>query len=210
MILLSPLYKDKNVIMSYKKHWQKICHKVQKSFRMNEDKELQDPLNEDIAKTQEEATQEKALSEVEQLQEEVKAEKDKYLRLFAEFENFKKRSQKEKENYIFLANESLMLDLLPVLDDFERASKEIEKSGDENLVKGVSLIQNKLKETLGKKHLKAMEVNTGDAFNPDIHEAITQIPAPSEDLKGKIIDAVETGYTLGDKVIRYPKVVVGQ
>ncbi|QAR31506.1 nucleotide exchange factor GrpE [Ornithobacterium rhinotracheale] len=148
------------------------------------------------------------------LQEELKValqeEKDKFMRLYAEFENYKKRSRKEKEDFVLLANEKLLLDLLPVLDDFERAMKEIEKSEDTQLVEGVQLIQNKLREVLSKKHLKAMDVKAGDEFDADKHEAITQIPAPDDSLKGKLVDVVSTGYTLGDKVIRYPKVVVGK
>lgn len=97
-----------------------------------------------------------------------------------------------------------------MLDDFERAMKEIEKSEDTQLVEGVQLIQNKLREVLSKKHLKAMDVKAGDEFDADKHEAITQIPAPDDSLKGKLVDVVSTGYTLGDKVIRYPKVVVGK
>ena len=100
--------------------------------------------------------------------------------------------------------------MLPVLDDFDRAMVEIEKAKDKNLVKGVELISNKLRETLKAKGLKQMEVQAGDAFDADVHEAITQIPAPQEDLKGKIVDVVEKGYELGERIIRYPKVVVGQ
>jgi molecular chaperone GrpE len=100
--------------------------------------------------------------------------------------------------------------MLPVLDDFERALKEIEKSDDDNLYKGVELINNKLRETLKAKGLQVMDVKAGDTFDADSHEAITQIPAPEDKLKGKIIDVVEKGYTLGDRIIRYPKVVIGQ
>lgn len=103
-----------------------------------------------------------------------------------------------------------MMALLPILDDFERALKEIEKSEDDNHFKGVELINNKFRETLKTKGLQLLEVNPGDTFDADSHEAITQIPAPEESLKGKIVDVVEKGYTLGDKIIRYPKVVIGQ
>jgi molecular chaperone GrpE len=99
---------------------------------------------------------------------------------------------------------------LPVLDDFDRAYSEISKTAEKDLLKGVELISNKLKSTLEQKGLAAIKIESGDAFNADNHEAITQIPAPSEDLKGKIIDVVEKGYALGDKVIRFPKVVIGQ
>lgn len=201
--------------MSLNKTWQKICQKLNKHNFMNEEEKItpsetlenieNQEKNESVT-TNEEAEKD---SQVE-LQSALQEEKDKFMRLYAEFENYKKRSRKEKEEFVLLANEKLLLDLLPVLDDFERAMREIEKSEDAQLVEGVKLIQNKLREVLGKKHLKAMEVNTGDVFDADKHEAITQIPAPSEDLKGKLVDVVSTGYMLGDKVIRYPKVVVGK
>lgn len=167
-------------------------------------------LNHEDLKVEQENIEKAIKEEENSLENELKEEKNKFIRLYAEFENFKKRTRKEREDLMFLANESLLLSLLPVLDDFERAMSQIEKSEDENLVEGVKLIQNKLKETLSKKHLKAVEVKAGDDFDADKHEAVTQIPAPSEDLKGKIVDVIETGYKLGDKIIRYPKVVVGQ
>jgi len=149
-------------------------------------------------------------SETEQLKQELQKEKDQYLRLFAEFDNFKKRTAKERFDIFKTANAETVIALLPVLDDFERATKEIEKSEDNELFKGVLLIQNKLTETLRGKGLKAVEINPGDNFDTDKMEAITQIPAPSDDLKGKVIDVVETGYALHDKIIRYAKVVIGQ
>jgi len=100
--------------------------------------------------------------------------------------------------------------MLPVLDDFDRALKEIEKSEDKNLLKGVELIHNKFRETLNSKGLEPMNVKQGDTFDADLHEAVTQIPAPDKKLKGKIVDVVERGYTLGEKIIRYPKVVTGK
>ncbi|MFD0991730.1 nucleotide exchange factor GrpE [Tenacibaculum geojense] len=139
------------------------------------------------------------------------AEKDKFLRLFAEFENYKKRTSKERIELFKTANQELMTVLLPVLDDFERALTHIEDDKEaEELRKGVLLIYQKLLKTLEGKGLSAIEVNAGDNFDAETHDAITQIPAPSEDLKGKIIDCVEKGYKLGDKIIRHPKVVVGQ
>ena len=141
----------------------------------------------------------------------LQVEKDRYLRLFAEFENYKKRTTKERIELFRTANQELMTVLLPVLDDFERALTHIEDDKEaEELRKGVLLIYQKLLKTLEQKGLVAIEVNQGDDFNPDTHEAITQIPAPSDDLKGKIIDCVEKGYKLGDKIIRHPKVVVAQ
>jgi molecular chaperone GrpE len=144
------------------------------------------------------------------LQEDLKIEKDKFLRLFAEFENYKRRTSKERLELFKTANEDVMKALLPVLDDFDRANQEIIKNSDDEIYKGVSLIQNKLFDTLKSKGLKIVEVNKGDLFDADDHEAVTQIAAPSEDLKGKIIDVIEKGYKLGEKVIRYPKVVIGK
>lgn len=136
-------------------------------------------------------------------------EKDRYIRLFAEFENYKKRTSKEKMDFFQYANQDLMVSMLDVLDDFERAMKEIQKNGNEADLKGVELIYNKLKNKLEDKGLKTISVQPGDDFNVDIHEAITQIPAPSEELKGKVVDVIETGYQLADRVIRFAKVVTG-
>lgn len=136
-------------------------------------------------------------------------EKDRYIRLYAEFENYKKRTSKEKMEFFQYANQEMMVSMLGVLDDFERALKEIAKNGNEADLQGVELIYNKFKNKLVEKGLKTMEVRAGDNFNVDFHEAITQIPAPTEDLKGKIVDVIETGYTLSDKVIRFAKVVTG-
>jgi len=176
----------------------------------NINEEIQDPnINPEVNNetTSEETVEQK--SEVEVLKEELQKEKEQYLRLFAEFDNFKKRTSRERIDIFKTANKEVITAVLPVLDDFDRAMPEIKKSEEENLVKGVELIQNKLVETLRGKGLVAMEVKAGDDFNTDFHEAITQIPAPTEDLKGKIIDCVETGYLLQDVVIRYAKVVVG-
>ncbi|MBF8456670.1 nucleotide exchange factor GrpE [Kaistella sp. G5-32] len=137
-------------------------------------------------------------------------EKDRYIRLFAEFENYKKRTSKEKMEFFQYANQDMMISMLGVLDDFERALKEIAKNGNEADLQGVELIYQKLKNKLTEKGLKLMEVNAGDDFNVDFHEAITQIPAPTEALKGKIVDVIESGYMLNDKVIRFAKVVTGQ
>jgi molecular chaperone GrpE len=147
----------------------------------------------------------------EQLQEELKKEKDKFLRLFAEFENYKKRTSKERMDLFKTASQDVMVSMLPVLDDFERALNHIEDDKEaEDLRKGVLLIYQKLLSTLEQKGLEVVAVSKGDVFNADDHEAITQIQAPTEDLKGKIIDVIEKGYKLGEKVIRFPKVVIGQ
>ena len=136
-------------------------------------------------------------------------EKDRYIRLFAEFENYKKRTAKEKNDFFQYANQDMMISMLAVLDDFERAMKEIAKNGNEADLQGVELIYQKLKNKLTEKGLKVIDVKAGDDFNVDFHEAITQIPAPTPDLKGKIVDVIETGYQLADKVIRFAKVVTG-
>ena len=140
----------------------------------------------------------------------VKEEKDKFLRLFAEFENYKRRTAKERIELFSTASEEVMVSLLPILDDFDRASAEIEKNNDNEIFKGVLLIKNKLFDSLKSKGLALIEVNKGDEFNADDHEAVTQIPAPSKKMEGKIIDVIEKGYMLGEKVIRYPKVVIGK
>jgi molecular chaperone GrpE len=148
-------------------------------------------------------------SQIESLQNEIKEEKDKFLRLFAEFENYKKRTSKERLDLYKTASQELMTALLPIIDDLKRASAEFEKSKEKSLVEGFSLINNKFSDTLKSQGLVLVEVNKGDEFDAEIHEAITQIPAENDKMKGKIIDITEQGYKLGEKIIRYPKVVVG-
>ena len=137
-------------------------------------------------------------------------EKDRYIRLYAEFENYKKRTLKEKNEFYLYASKDLMTSMLGILDDFERALKEIAKNGNESDLKGVELIYQKFRNKLIEKGLKPIDVNAGDDFNVDFHEAITQIPSPTPELKGKIVDVIETGYQLHDKVIRFAKVVTGK
>ncbi|MDR2205177.1 MAG: nucleotide exchange factor GrpE [Flavobacteriaceae bacterium] len=149
------------------------------------------------------------LTEEKSAQEVLAEEKDRYIRLYAEFENYKKRTAKERMEFFQYANQDMMISMLEILDDFERAIKEIAKTENETDLKGVELIYQKFKNKLAEKGLKPIEVNIGDDFNVDFHEAITQIPAPSEDLKGKIVDVIETGYQLYDKVIRFSKVIIG-
>ncbi len=149
------------------------------------------------------------LTEEQKLREEIAKEKDKFLRLFAEFENYKKRTSKERMDLFKTANQEVLQALLPVMDDFDRALAQIAKAEDEVLLKGVELIHNKLKDTLVSKGLEQVDIKAGDVFNADFAEAITQIPAPTPELKGKIVDVVEKGYKLGDKVIRFPKVILG-
>jgi molecular chaperone GrpE len=134
---------------------------------------------------------------------------NKYLRLYAEFDNFKRRTSKERLELLQIAGKDVISDLLTVLDDFERAQKSIETATDILSVKeGVTLVQHKLKSILTQKGLKEME-SIGKEFDADLHEGITSIPAPSSDLKGKILDELEKGYLLNDKVIRFAKVIIG-
>ena len=183
----------------------------------NTDKEILDNENETVSQDVENQENETnpgiesadELTVEQQLEEDLANEKDKFLRLFAEFENYKKRTTKERIDLFKTANQEVLQAMLPVLDDFDRAMIEISKSEDELLLKGVELIHEKLKSTLVSKGLEEVEVRTGDAFNADYAEAITQIPAPSDNLKGKIVDVLEKGYKLGDKIIRFPKVVIG-
>ncbi|MBX7225347.1 MAG: nucleotide exchange factor GrpE [Chitinophagales bacterium] len=144
------------------------------------------------------------------IQAELAEQKDKYLRLFAEFDNFKRRTAKERIDLIKTAGQEIIQDILPVLDDFHRAEKSFESATDiEQLKVGIRLIQDKFTKTLYNKGLKPME-SIGADFDADFHEAITEIPAPNEEMKGKVIDEVEKGYFLNDKIIRYAKVVVGK
>ncbi len=179
--------------------------------KKDKNNKVEEPQVEDTATATAEAENLEEKSAEEQLQYQLAAEKDKFMRLFAEFENYKKRTTKERIELFKTASQDVMVSMLPVLDDFERALAHIEEDKEaEELRKGVLLIYNKLVNTLEQKGLSKIEVRQGDVFNADNHEAITQIPAPSNDLKGKIIDVVEPGYRLGEKVIRFPKVVIGQ
>jgi molecular chaperone GrpE len=142
------------------------------------------------------------------VQDELAEAKEKYVRLFAEFENHRRRTAKEKQELIFGANETLLKALLPVLDDFERAEKSF-KDQNTKEAEGFSLIQHKYRKTLEQHGVKPMEITAETAFDADLHEAITQVPVQDESKKGKIVDVVEKGYLLNDKVIRFAKVVVG-
>lgn len=139
----------------------------------------------------------------------VQLEKEKYLRLYSEFENFRRRTNKERLDWMQTASKDLMVELLPVVDDMERAMKSMQQAGDVKSVEGMELVFKKLYSTLEKKGLKPMQAQ-GESFDPEIHEAVTQFEAPTEDMKGKVIDELEKGYFLNDKVIRFAKVVVGK
>ena len=195
--------------MAYLKKWQYFCTPLKRIFLRNimTKKEATKATAKEEKQGQEEA---KEIAVEVQLEQDLAQEKDKFLRLFAEFENYKKRTSKERMELYKTANEEMMVVLLPILDDFERGLSEIKKAKDKELLKGMELINNKLLNTLTQKGLQKMSIEKEAVFDVELHEAITQIPAPSDDLKGKIIDVIEQGYTLGDKVIRYPKVVVGQ
>ncbi len=210
--------------MTFSKFWQYFCFpkerfkmKFKNIFKNTStmttenteiDQEIDDVTLENNANGEQIIIEELSLEE--QLTHDLAKEKDKFLRLFAEFENYKRRTTKERIELFKTANQEVLLALLPVLDDFDRAMVEINKSDDELLTKGVELIHEKLKNTLVSKGLEQVEVNAGDVFNADFAEAITQIPAASDKMKGKIVDVLEKGYKLGDKIIRFPKVVIGQ
>ena len=140
----------------------------------------------------------------------IEDEKDKFLRLFAEFENYKRRTSKERLELYKTASMELMTSLLPIIDDLERASAEFSRSKDKQLTEGFSIIKNKFNETLKSQGLNEIEVKSGDEFDVEKHEAITQITAQSNKMKGKVVDVTEKGFKLGEKIIRYPKVVVGK
>jgi molecular chaperone GrpE len=174
----------------------------------------EDQLINDTQEANTEAAEEKEevapeLSAEEKLQQENAALNDKYLRLFAEFDNYKRRTQKERVELLQTAGKDVIVSLLDVLDDFDRANKATENATEvEAIREGIKLVHHKLKNTLAQKGLKEIEsINT--VFDTDFHEAITKIPAPNEEMKGKVMDELEKGYTLNDKVIRFAKVVVG-
>lgn len=186
-------------------------NKENKEMEQEKEPTLEAQLNEE---TEVENTTTEAQAEVPELtaEEKLQIEKaelnDKFLRLFAEFENYKRRTQKERIELLQTASKEVVISMLPVLDDFDRALKSVENIENDPVKDGLVLIQNKLASVLKQKGLKEIESNN-QVFDTDLHEAITNIPAPSEDLKGKVIDTMEKGYTLNDKVIRFAKVVVG-
>lgn len=186
---------------------------------MSKEEQLEQEAQEQAMNEKEQNTEAKAEDTQEEVQEEVKEptleeqlaeQKDKYLRLYSEFENFRRRTIKEKDDLRKTAAEKVVVDLLNVVDDFERAMQANEKAEDIDQVKeGFTLIYNKFNKTLNDKGLEAIESN-GATFDTEYHEAVTEFPAPSEDMKGKVIDTATKGYTLNGKVIRFAKVVVGK
>jgi molecular chaperone GrpE len=173
--------------------------------------ELQDANDANGGKDMEEENEQPAVAEVsaeDKLKDELAQANDKYLRLYAEFDNFRRRTSKERVELLQTAGKEVITSLLPVLDDFDRALKAMETATDVIPVKeGVALVQNKLNSILTSKGLKPMEAK-GQVFDADLHEGITSIPA-GDDLKGKVVDELEKGYYLNDKVVRFAKVVVG-
>lgn len=189
---------------------------------MAEDKEQNEHVNEESASIEQENGNETTETTGENTdnssenpgvaspEDQIAALNDKYLRLYSEFDNYRKRTNKEKIDLISTASAGILKDLVPVLDDFDRAIANNETVDDPEVLKaGFNLIHSKLKALLDAKGLKEMKAK-GEAFDPELHEAIANVPAPSEELKGKVIEDVERGYFLNDKVIRYAKVVVGQ
>ena len=175
----------------------------------NVSSQVEEQSEEQDTEEQGEVEEQEVTDEKGELEIELSEAKDKYLRIYSEFENFRRRTSKEKLELVSTANKGLMSDLVPVLDDFDRAISASAESDDIGALKeGIQLVHNKLKKVLDLKGLKKMEVEKGDEFDDEKHEAITQIPAEKK-LEGKIVDVVEAGYTLGESVVRFAKVVVG-
>jgi molecular chaperone GrpE len=176
--------------------------------QINEELEKKEEVATENTAASEPASSDDSSSELNKLKEEVSSSKDKYLRLYSEFENFRRRTAKEKLEMIQSANEQLIKSLIPVMDDFERAEKSFGEKNDKDS-EGFKLIQSKFKKVLDLYGVKVMDVKQGSDFNTDLHEAITQVPSPDPSLKGKVVDVVEKGYLLNDKVVRFAKIVVG-
>jgi molecular chaperone GrpE len=184
--------------------------KTEEQDKIKEQKDVNEKQNKKASAKTTSRTRSKD-KELNKLKSELSELKDKYIRLYSEFDNFRRRTAKEKLDLVSNANEDLMLELLPVMDDFERAMNSFDSNnGDvDTLGEGVKLIYNKFKTITEKMGLKNMITKPGDEFNSELHDAISHIPAPEEELKGKIIDTIEKGYYLNDKVIRFAKVVTG-
>jgi len=191
-----------------KHHTQQKDSQKDKTSRSNTDQPIAEG-SEQTVDTQVTGEESPAESEVEKLKKEVQSLQEKYLRQVAEFDNFRKRTAREKVELMQTAGKDVILSLLPVIDDMDRAEKQMESSQDADLKHGIHLIFQKFRNLLQAKGLKQMQV-IGEDFNPDFHEAITEIPAPSPELKGKVVDELEKGYYLNDKILRFAKVVVGK
>ena len=183
---------------------------AKKTEKVKEENEAPIENEKDTSKEKSKSKKDKNADKIETLERDLSESKDKYLRLFAEFDNFKKRTAKERIEFRSTAAMDTLQAFLPIMDDFDRAKKVAEdESTDESFSEGVNLVYQKLKSVMANKGVLPME-STGQDFDPELHEAITEIPAPSDELKGKIIDTIEKGYYLNDKIIRYAKVVVGK
>ncbi len=185
---------------------------MKKDQQMEQEVDIKEKVSESAEATSDKQ-EEPALEEIDEvvrLSNELAEAKDKYLRLYSEFENFRRRTAKERLDLISTATQKLMTDLLPVIDDFERADKAFDEEGDiKGFKEGYDLIFNKFKNITEQNGLQVMKLDAGDDFNPELHDAVTQIPAPDEKLKGKVVDVLEKGYQMNDKVIRFAKVVTG-
>ena len=173
---------------------------------VNDQQNLKEDAEQD---SKEGATSEPELSKEETLEAELAEAKDKYLRLYSEFDNYRRRTSKEKLEMMQTAGEQIIVSLLPVIDDFNRAEQSFESGDAKAIIEGVKLISDKFVKILDGEGLKLMDTKEGADFDTELHDAITKIPAPSKKLKGKIVDTIENGYYLGDKVIRHAKVVIG-
>ena len=183
---------------------------TKKQEEIQDEEVIKDEQGTKATKKSKSSKKEKKLDRIEELEQELTESKDKFLRLFAEFDNFKKRTAKERMDFRATAGMDTLQAFLPVMDDFDRAKKVAEnEDNDEVFSEGVKLVYQKLKSVLTSKGIKVME-STGETFDPELHEAITEIPAPTEDMQGKIIDTIEQGYYLHDKIVRYARVVVGK
>lgn len=195
--------------MTKKKKENKSTLADKKSVDISKKEETINTSAKEVVEDESDAPVAEEIDEVEKLTADLTESKDKYLRLYSEFDNYRRRTSKEKLELMLTAGEKIISDLIPVLDDFERAIKSADSKDDTSVLEGLNLISQKFEKTLQNQGLKAMETPVGTDFNPDIHEAITQIPAPKKKLKGKIVDTIEKGYYLGEKVIRFAKVVTG-
>ncbi|HZV70058.1 MAG TPA: nucleotide exchange factor GrpE [Saprospiraceae bacterium] len=187
----------------HKKHYKNHPEKPEDEKLFNFDKSFpEDPEGQD-------SNEESSEGNIAALNATIGEMKEKNLRLLAEFENYKKRTVRERLELLSSASKDLILSLLPVLDDFERAIKHANESADETISEGIRLVYNRLNNILQSEGLKAME-GKGETFDPELHEAIAEVPAPDESLQGKVLDVIEKGYMLNDKIIRHAKVVVGK
>lgn len=198
----------KDLEMVKKKKEDKATVAEEQAAKIAEQEDVKNGAEQEEKEVQEEQNVvEEEVDEVAKLSSELEESKDKYLRLYSEFDNFRRRTAKEKLDLMQTAGEKIISELLPVLDDFERAEQSVDSS-DETVQEGLKLISQKLVNILQSQGLKVMETPEGTDFDPELHEAITQIPADDK-LKGKIVDTIEKGYFLGEKVIRFAKVVTG-